>query len=70
MHSEWFEVGAQAVQAIAATRERGGRIVAVGTTALRALESAARGGTLQPMHGRHRHLHHARLPLPRGRHCW
>jgi S-adenosylmethionine:tRNA ribosyltransferase-isomerase len=33
MHSEWFEVGADAVQAIAATRAAGGRIVAVGTTA-------------------------------------
>ena len=46
MHSEWFEVGADAVQAIATTRAAGGRIVAVGTTALRALESAARSGTL------------------------
>ena len=51
MHSEWFEVGARTVAAIAATRAAGGRIVVVGTTALRALESAARGGTLQPMTG-------------------
>jgi S-adenosylmethionine:tRNA ribosyltransferase-isomerase len=41
MHSEWYEVGADAVAAIAATRARGGRVVAAGTTALRALESAA-----------------------------
>ncbi len=41
MHSEWFEVGAETVSAIAAARARGGRIVAVGTTTLRALESAA-----------------------------
>jgi S-adenosylmethionine:tRNA ribosyltransferase-isomerase len=47
MHSEWFEVGAATVQAIADTRAAGGRIVAVGTTTLRALESAARGGSLQ-----------------------
>ena len=47
MHREWFEVGAATVQAIAATRAAGGRIVAVGTTTLRALESAARGGSLQ-----------------------
>jgi S-adenosylmethionine:tRNA ribosyltransferase-isomerase len=47
MHSEWFEVGAATVQAIAATRATGGRIVAVGTTSVRALESAAGGGTLQ-----------------------
>jgi S-adenosylmethionine:tRNA ribosyltransferase-isomerase len=47
MHREWFEVGAATVQAIEATRAAGGRIVAVGTTTLRALESAARGGALQ-----------------------
>jgi S-adenosylmethionine:tRNA ribosyltransferase-isomerase len=47
MHSEWFEVGAATVQAIEAARAAGGRIVAVGTTTLRALESAARGGALQ-----------------------
>jgi S-adenosylmethionine:tRNA ribosyltransferase-isomerase len=35
------------VDAIAAARERGGRVVAVGTTTLRALESAASGGTLE-----------------------
>ncbi len=47
MHSEWFEVPAATVAAIARTREAGGRVVAVGTTTLRALESAARGGTLE-----------------------
>lgn len=47
MHSEWFEVSADTVAAIEATRRRGGRVVAVGTTTLRALESAARSGTLQ-----------------------
>ena len=47
MHSEWFEVGAATVQAIEAARAAGGRILAVGTTTLRALESAARGGPLQ-----------------------
>jgi S-adenosylmethionine:tRNA ribosyltransferase-isomerase len=47
MHSEWFEVGAETVAAIAATQAAGGRIVAAGTTTLRALESAARSGTLQ-----------------------
>jgi S-adenosylmethionine:tRNA ribosyltransferase-isomerase len=47
MHSEWFEVSAATVQAIEATRAAGGRIVAVGTTTLRALESAARTGVLQ-----------------------
>ena len=47
MHSEWFEVSEATVQAINRTRAAGGRIVAVGTTTLRALESAARGGTLE-----------------------
>jgi S-adenosylmethionine:tRNA ribosyltransferase-isomerase len=51
MHSEWFDVGAAAVAAIEATRTAGGRVVAVGTTALRALESAARGGRLTPCTG-------------------
>jgi S-adenosylmethionine:tRNA ribosyltransferase-isomerase len=47
MHSEWFEVPAATVAAIEAARARGGRVMAVGTTTLRALESAAAGGTLQ-----------------------
>jgi S-adenosylmethionine:tRNA ribosyltransferase-isomerase len=47
MHSEWFEVVAATVRAIEATRAAGGRIVAVGTTTLRALESAAIGGQLE-----------------------
>ena len=50
MHSEWFEVNAAAVAAIAATRATGGRVLAVGTTTLRALESAARrAGAGQPL---------------------
>jgi len=55
MHSEWFEVGADAVARIEATRRNGGRIVAAGTTTLRALESAAQcggaGGALQAFSG-------------------
>ena len=47
MHSEWFDVPVATVQAIAQTRNAGGRIVAVGTTTLRALESAALSGTLE-----------------------
>jgi S-adenosylmethionine:tRNA ribosyltransferase-isomerase len=42
MHSEWFEVPPATVATIEATRAAGGRIVAVGTTSLRALESAGR----------------------------
>ena len=41
MHSEWFEVSEETVVAIERTRAAGGRIVAIGTTTLRALESAA-----------------------------
>lgn len=41
MHSEWFEVPATTQHAVAACRARGGRVVAVGTTSVRALESWA-----------------------------
>jgi S-adenosylmethionine:tRNA ribosyltransferase-isomerase len=41
MHSEWYSLPAATVAALAATRAGGGRVVAVGTTSLRALESAA-----------------------------
>ena len=41
MHSEWFEVPASTVAAIEATKAAGGRVISVGTTTLRALESAA-----------------------------
>jgi len=41
MHAEWGEVSAKTAAAIAAARDAGGRIVAVGTTSLRVLESAA-----------------------------
>lgn len=43
MHSEWFELPAATAEALGRTRQRGGRIVAVGTTVVRVLESAARG---------------------------
>jgi S-adenosylmethionine:tRNA ribosyltransferase-isomerase len=49
MHRERVRVGDDAVRAIAAARERGGRVVAVGTTVVRALESAAAGqGRVEP----------------------
>ncbi len=49
MHAEWGEITAEAADAINTARIRGGRIVAVGTTSLRLLESAARDdGTVQP----------------------
>jgi S-adenosylmethionine:tRNA ribosyltransferase-isomerase len=43
-YREWFEVSASMAAAVNATRERGGRVVAVGTTVVRALESAVAGG--------------------------
>lgn len=44
MHSEWYEVPPETQQAIRELRERGGRLVAVGTTTVRTLESWARSG--------------------------
>src|SRR6185437_13903773 len=41
MHSEWYSVSAETVAAVRAAKARGGRVIAVGTTSLRALESAA-----------------------------
>jgi S-adenosylmethionine:tRNA ribosyltransferase-isomerase len=51
MHSEWLEVGQDVVDAVAACRARGGRVVAVGTTSVRSLESAARDGELKAFSG-------------------
>lgn len=52
MHSEWIEVGARLVEQVRAARARGGRVVAVGTTVVRALESALdAGGELRPASG-------------------
>ncbi len=51
MHAEWGEVSAQAAAEIAATRAAGGRIIPVGTTALRLIESAAEGGEIAPFRG-------------------
>ncbi|WP_018872433.1 tRNA preQ1(34) S-adenosylmethionine ribosyltransferase-isomerase QueA [Thioalkalivibrio sp. ALJ16] len=51
MHAEWLEVGPEACAAVAACKARGGRVVAVGTTCVRSLETAAAGGELQPFQG-------------------
>jgi S-adenosylmethionine:tRNA ribosyltransferase-isomerase len=51
MHAEWVQVPAQTVAAIEETRRRGGRIVAVGTTVVRSLETAALSGTLTAYEG-------------------
>jgi S-adenosylmethionine:tRNA ribosyltransferase-isomerase len=51
MHAEWLNVGAELVAEVRRTRERGGRVVAVGTTVLRALESAIGEEGLRPFVG-------------------
>jgi S-adenosylmethionine:tRNA ribosyltransferase-isomerase len=51
MHREWLEVGQDVVDAVAACRARGGRVIAVGTTSVRSLESAARDGQLKAFSG-------------------
>ncbi|HEX5419399.1 MAG TPA: tRNA preQ1(34) S-adenosylmethionine ribosyltransferase-isomerase QueA [Gammaproteobacteria bacterium] len=51
LHAERLAVSAELVLAIARARRRGGRVVAVGTTVVRGLETAARAGTLEPFAG-------------------
>ena len=51
MHSEWLSVGPQLVEQVRQARARGGRVVAVGTTVVRALESALQDGELTPFEG-------------------
>jgi S-adenosylmethionine:tRNA ribosyltransferase-isomerase len=51
MHAERGTINAEAIAAIDAARAKGGRVIAVGTTSLRVLETAARDGTLQPWQG-------------------
>ena len=51
MHSEWINVGEGLVEQVRRTRAAGGRVVAVGTTVVRALESALVDGELRPFSG-------------------
>lgn len=51
MHSEWCEVSSELVERVHATRAAGGRVIAVGTTVVRALESALQDGRLHPWRG-------------------
>jgi S-adenosylmethionine:tRNA ribosyltransferase-isomerase len=51
MHAEWLEVSEQVCAQVAATHGRGGRVIAVGTTCVRSLETAAHSGCLQPYRG-------------------
>jgi S-adenosylmethionine:tRNA ribosyltransferase-isomerase len=51
MHSEWYRIDAAAAQAINEARAQGRRVTAIGTTSVRALESAAHGGRVQAGQG-------------------
>lgn len=51
MHAEWGQVSQAAAAEIMATKAAGGRVIPVGTTALRLIESAGRSGTLAPWEG-------------------
>ena len=68
MHAEWYEVPAATAERIARVRAQGGRVVAVGTTVLRTLESAADAAGKAPRRPRRDPpVHHAGLPLQAGR---
>lgn len=51
MHTEWVSVSEETVSLINETKAAGGRVIAVGTTSTRSLESAAQMGTLAPFEG-------------------
>jgi len=51
MHAEWLSVPESTVAAVRAARSRGGRVIAIGTTVVRSLETAAAGGELAPFEG-------------------
>ena len=51
MHAEWGVVDAKAAAEIAETKAKGGRVIPVGTTALRLIETAAQGGQIAPWQG-------------------
>ena len=51
MHSEWMEVSSAVCDAVAQCRQLGGRVIAIGTTSVRCLETAARYGNIQPYQG-------------------
>ena len=66
MHPEWGEVDAATAERLNAVRQAGGRIVCVGTTSLRLLESATgEDGVVRGFRGRDGDLHHAGLPVSR-----
>lgn len=52
MHSEWCAISGETVDTLSQVKAGGGRVIAVGTTSVRTLETAAQGGPLQPFEGR------------------
>lgn len=53
MHEEWFEISAETTQAIHQAKQAGRRVIAVGTTSMRVLESAAdENGSVEPQQNR------------------
>ncbi|WP_306169297.1 tRNA preQ1(34) S-adenosylmethionine ribosyltransferase-isomerase QueA [Halomonas sp. MMSF_3323] len=51
MHSEWIEVGDQACAQVRAAKARGNKVIAVGTTSVRCLETASQSGEIAPFSG-------------------
>lgn len=51
IHSEWCSLGPNAAAKINQTKQNGGRVIAVGTTSVRVLESAAQGSEVKPFEG-------------------
>jgi S-adenosylmethionine:tRNA ribosyltransferase-isomerase len=51
MHSEWLQVSDELCQQVAATKAKGGRVIAVGTTSVRCLETAAKADDIAPFEG-------------------
>lgn len=51
MHSEWLQVSQDVVDSIYQTKENGGRVIAIGTTVVRSLETASQSGQLEPFEG-------------------
>ncbi|WP_251359986.1 tRNA preQ1(34) S-adenosylmethionine ribosyltransferase-isomerase QueA [Kangiella sp. TOML190] len=51
MHSEWFEVSQEVCDKVNTVRAKGGRVIAVGTTSVRCLESASKSGEISPTTG-------------------
>jgi len=51
MHAEWIDVPADVAEKVRATKAAGNRVIAVGTTSVRSLESASQSGSIQPFTG-------------------